>query len=51
MKQNFGEIDFAKYGSDIVLVPSAIRYYFWFGFMDVHTPRMRKSRMKFLCGT
>ena len=36
MKQNFGDIDFAKDGSDRVLVSSAIRYYFWFGFKYVH---------------
>ena len=37
MKQNFGDIDFAKDGSDRVLVSLAIRYYFSFCFMVVHT--------------
>ena len=36
MKQNFGDIEVAKDGSDRVLVSSAIRYYFWFGFKYVH---------------
>ena len=36
MKQNFGDIEVAKDGSDRVLVSSAIRYYFWFGFKVVH---------------